>query len=268
MGRRHLADYPTSEMELGVTHDRASERTAITGDAGIHVFDRDAKLIAKTERVGPAAFEDAEHLWVVEPTKRLWRWTIATNGWEDMMPVGDVYAVTALPGKVILGTRDGQLLVIEAKREVARVKVGEQVGDMTSSVDGRWLAVHLATGVTSIVDTKTWEVTRKLAAADNYGAAPTFDSTGDLLVRSSRNALTIWDRATGDELLFGFDLLQDLSNGRFLPDGRIEINRRQPGLLDIPRDTRPIEQILRDIECKVPLVVVGSRIEPQQPICP
>jgi hypothetical protein len=62
-------------------------------------------------------------------------------------------------------------------------------------------------------------------------------------------------------------MLRDLSNGRFLPDGRIELDRRQPGLLDIPRDTRPLADILRDIDCKVPLEVVGSRIQPHEPTC-
>jgi hypothetical protein len=80
--------------------------------------------------------------------------------------------------------------------------------------------------------------------------------------------LTIWERATGEELVFGFDMLQQLGNGRFLPDGRIELDRREPGLLDIPRDTRPIADIVRDIDCKVPLEVVGSRLQPRAPACP
>jgi hypothetical protein len=81
-------------------------------------------------------------------------------------------------------------------------------------------------------------------------------------------AMTIWDRSTGDELVFGLDLMQDVANGRFLPDGRIELNRRVPGLLDIPRDTRPVAEILKEIDCRVPLKVVGSRIEPRTPNCP
>jgi tRNA A-37 threonylcarbamoyl transferase component Bud32 len=270
LGRRHIAEYPVSNMNLSVAHHGASGRTAISGDDGIHVFDENAKLIAKTKRPkqGPTAFQDPEHLWVLEPEHRLWRWTIGTEVWEDIVPIGEAYAVAALPGKVVVGTSKGDLVVYEDRHEVARVPVGEQVGDIQLSPDRHWLAAHLATGATTIVDTRTWKVARMLSPADNYGAVPSFDANGELLLRSNRNALAIVDRAAGEELVFGLDLLQDLGNGRFLPDGRIELNRRQPGLLDIPRDTRPIDQILRDIDCKVPLKAVGSRIEPQIPTCP
>ncbi|HEX5063363.1 MAG TPA: hypothetical protein VFV99_28500, partial [Kofleriaceae bacterium] len=268
LGRSYIAEYPVSEMQLAVAYDEASHRSAVSGGAGVHIFDRDAKVIAKTAREGRAAFEDGDHVLVAEAKKALWRWTISTDTWQELMPIGDIYALAVLPGKILLGQQDGKLLVIENGHETHRADVGTQIGDIVASPDKRWLAVSLATGAVAIVDAQSWQVTRMLAAADNYGMAATFDGTGDLLIRSSRNALTIWDRASGEELLFGFDLLQDLSNGRFLPDGRIEIDRRSPGLLDIPRDTRPIAQLVRDIDCKVPLKVVGSRIEPQIPSCP
>jgi hypothetical protein len=231
------------------------------------VFER-GTLIAKTAKRGATAFADPGHLWLAEPDQQLWQWTLATNAWEAVMRVGEVYAVAAMPGKVVLGTRKGQLIVVDSGREFARLELGEPIGDIVPSADHRWLAAHLATGATTIVDSQTWQVARKLAPADNYGAAPTFDATGELLLRLSRNALTIWDRATGEELVFGFDMLQQLSNGRFLPDGRIELDRREPGLLDIPRDTRPIADVVKDIDCKVPLEVVGSRLQPRSPTYP
>jgi tRNA A-37 threonylcarbamoyl transferase component Bud32 len=270
LGRQHIADYPTSELSLAVAYDKASQRAAITGGAGVHVFEH-GKVIAKTTKRGASAFEDAGHLWVAElEPEGLWRWTVATDAWEKVGDLGKAYAIAVVGGKVVVGTDEGALVVLElpSRREMRRVELGEQVADIVASSDGRWLAAHLANGATMVVDTQTWQVVRKLATADNYGAAPTFDASGDLLLRSSRNALSIWDRATGEELLFGFDLMQFVSNGRFLPDGRIELNRRSPGLLDIPRDTRPIAQILADIECRVPLEVVGSRIEPRSPRCP
>ena len=67
--------------------------------------------------------------------------------------------------------------------------------------------------------------------------------------------------------MFGFDLMRDIVNARFLPDGSIEINARGPGHIAIPRDTRPTAEIVRDIECRVPLEVVGSRIQARQPVC-
>jgi len=269
VGRTHVGDYPASDDNVWVAQHSASGRTVVCGLAGIYVYDRDGQVLAKARRgMAVAAFQDAEHLWVVETNKRLWRWTFGTDAWEDILPVGEVYSVSALAGKVQLGDNDGKLIVVEDRHEVARIDVGGAVVDLVPSSDGRWLAVSIATGATSIIDTQAWKVVRTLAPADNFGAAPTFDATGSLLLRSSRNALSILDRATGEELVFGIDLLRDVANGRFLPDGRIELNRRQPGLLDIPRDTRPIDQIVRDIDCKVPLKVVGSRIEPQIPTCP
>jgi tRNA A-37 threonylcarbamoyl transferase component Bud32 len=267
-GRQLIAEYPASDHELSVAYHAASQRAAIGGGDGTYVFDH-GKVVAKTDKIGSNAFEDADHVLIAEPHRALWRWAFATNGWEKVFTASDdVFAVSALPGKILVGDRTGALIVLEGGRETHRVALGEQIAEIQPSADQRWLAVHLATGATTIIDAQSWQIARMLAPADNFGAAPTFDATGDLLLRSSRNALTIWDRATGEELVFGFDLLQDLSNGRFLPDGRIELNRREPGLLDIPRDTRPISQILADIECKVPLKVVGSRIEPQQPSCP
>jgi tRNA A-37 threonylcarbamoyl transferase component Bud32 len=267
MGREHLADYPSSNVELAVAYHQPSRRAAIGGAAGVHVFERGV-LVAKTDKRGAAAFEDADHVWLAEPDQGLWRWALATNGWERGPPIGDAYAIAVVRGAVVVGTQTGDLIVLVDGREVKRLAVGEHVADLVPSPDGRWLAVHLATGATSIVDTRSWQIARNLAAADNYGSTPTFDATGDLLIRSSRNALTIWDHPSGEELVFGLDLLQDLSNGRFLPDGRIELNRRRPALLDIPRDTRPISQILTDIACRVPLVVEASRIEPRTPVCP
>jgi tRNA A-37 threonylcarbamoyl transferase component Bud32/WD40 repeat protein len=268
LGRELLGEYPSSDHELSVSYHAATQRAAISGGDGVYVFER-TKRIAKTEKSGATAFEDADHVLIAEPGQGLWRWTFATNGWEKVYgAVGNVYAVATLPGKIVFGNEGGDLVVLEGSREPKHIPIGEQIGDIQVSADHRWLAVNLATGATTIVDTQTWQVARKLAPADNFGSTPTFDASGDLLLRSSRNALTIWDRATGEELVFGLDLLQGLANGRFLPDGRIELNRREPGLLDIPRDTRPISQILADIDCKVPLKVVGSRIEPQQPSCP
>ncbi len=268
IGRTFVGEYPQSNFEMTVAYHEPAQRAAITGDIGIRVYEK-AKLIAQTDKRGATAFEDADHLLVAETRGPLWRWTFATNRWDKLVELpGEVYTVGYVNKAILFGVRDGNLVVLEGGRETHRLPLGEQIGDIQPSRDGRWLAVHLATGATTIVDTTTWQVARMLPPADNFGSAPAFDATGDLLLRSSRNALAIWDRATGDELVFGFDMLRDLSNGRFLPDGRIEINRREPGLLDIPRDTRPISEILADIDCKVPLKVVGSRIEPQQPACP
>ena len=50
-------------------------------------------------------------------------------------------------------------------------------------------------------------------------------------------------------------------------DGRIEIGGHDVGVIDIPRETRPVSEILRAIACRVPLKIVGSRLEPTTPDC-
>ncbi len=52
-----------------------------------------------------------------------------------------------------------------------------------------------------------------------------------------------------------------------LADGRIEIDGYVIGVLDIPRDTRPTTELLHDLDCRVPIQVVGSRIEPSRAVC-
>ena len=48
----------------------------------------------------------------------------------------------------------------------------------------------------------------------------------------------------------------------FAPDGRLEIAGRYPGEIAIPRESRPVAELLRAIECRDPLRVVdGSRLE-------
>jgi tRNA A-37 threonylcarbamoyl transferase component Bud32 len=269
VGREYVGEYPTADVEIDVDYEPTSHRAAISGANGVVVFEG-GKQIAKTAKPGPARFAGPDQLYVVEPSKQLWRWTPATDAWDPIMAVGEVYALTTIGDTVIIGTNAGEVTAISShtKAVTHRVAVGDVVGALVPSWDGRWLAVQLGSGATSIVDTRTWQVVRTLPAADNYGAAPSFDASGELLLRTSRQALSIWERATGEELVFGFDLMRELSNARFLADGRIEINTREPGLLDIPRDIRPISEILRDIDCKVPLKVVDSRIEPSTTACP
>ena len=156
---------------------------------------------------------------------------------------------------MILGYADGRLEVLARGQVTHTLALGERVELLVVSPDHHWLAAQLGSGATAIVDTSTWAVARVLPAADAYGAAPEFDAGGELLLRTSRNTITIWDRATGEELVFGFDLLRNIMNARFLPDGRLEVSDREPALVDIPRDVRPIAQILRDLACKVPLQV-------------
>jgi tRNA A-37 threonylcarbamoyl transferase component Bud32 len=267
VGRERVGEYSTADVELVVDYEPTSHRAAVAGASGVVVFERGAQ-IARTDKLGPARFAGPDQLYVVEPDKHLWRWTPSTDAWEPIMAIGEVYAITTIGTTVVLGSSKGEVTAIDGKAVTHRLSVGDVVGALVPSWDGRWLAVQLSSGATSIIDTRLWQVVRTLPAADNYGAAPSFDATGELLLRTSRQALSIWERATGEELVFGFDLMRELSNARFLPDGRIEINTREPGLLDIPRDIRPISEILGDIECRVPFAVVGSRIEPSTTACP
>ncbi|HUS32117.1 MAG TPA: serine/threonine-protein kinase [Kofleriaceae bacterium] len=265
-GRKKLGEYPETMMMVQVMHEPAYDRTALAADRGIRVFDGDAKEIARTDKFLGAAWADRDHLWAVTDRKTLSRWAFATDTWEKIGEVPESSAVGSIPGYLLIGTEDGEVHVLVDGREQHVVAIGTPVVGFNASPDHRWVAAQLSSGAAAIISTTTWTLERTLAQGDANGDFPIFDATGDLVLRANHYALTIWDRATGEELVFGLDLLSDLGGGRWLPDGRIEMNRRRPSLLDIPRDKRPVPDILADIACHVPLKVVGSRIEPTVPI--
>jgi tRNA A-37 threonylcarbamoyl transferase component Bud32 len=267
VGRQHVGDYPLTSSLTQVVYDPATSRTIIGADQGIRVFDRTAKQIASSPKYAASAWDDADHIWVLEDHNKLLRWAFAKDTWESIGTLPDSVAFGAAAGRIVLGTDAGDLLVLDrtGKQQAKLSLGGSAVVAFNASPDGHWLVAQLANGGAAIVNTQTWAHERTLAPGDANGDIPVFDATGDLMLRANRYALTIWDRATGEELVSCLDLLADLGGGRFLPDGRIETNRRRPGLLDIPRDARPVPEILSDIACHVPLKVVGSRIEPASP---
>ncbi|MGE5183808.1 MAG: protein kinase domain-containing protein [Acidobacteriota bacterium] len=270
VGRQYLGHVPISSMHVSVAYDPATQRSVVGVPEITTVLDRDAKPLAHVERrYGAFAFEDADHVLVAESRKSLWRWTVSTNAWQELAPMPDASAIAALgAGAYAIGTGSSDVIFYRAGRETGRTQLARgRVVYLVATDDRRWLAAQLEHGDTAILDATTGKLERMLEPADSSGATATFDAGGDLLLRASRDAITIWDRASGEDLVFGLDLLRYMQNARFLPDGRIETGGMAPGLLDIPRDTRPKEQIVRDIACRVPFVVDGGRLEPRAPEC-
>nr|MBA3503530.1 hypothetical protein [Deltaproteobacteria bacterium] len=267
--------------ELGVLKDHAyghiamhrdSKRGAVAGKELV-VFDADKKVIAKatepTGHLGAIAFEDADHLLVAEPEDRhgIFRWTIGTERWAQVTALKGIAAITVGVGGVFGGTIDGHVVVVRDGKEVSRVNVGGRVAYMTASGDRRWVAATLVDGGTAIIDGQTGALVRRLEPADALVTAASLDQTGDLILRSGRGTQTVWDRATGEALVFDLDLLGDMQNAVWSADGRIELTGRQIGILDIPRDLRSTDEIVRDISCKVPLRVRDGKLEPSAPEC-
>jgi hypothetical protein len=251
-----------------VARDAASGRSAAAGTE-VTVFAPGAKPIAHTSaHVGMLAFEDPEHLLVLELPRgnSVWRWTFATDSWDRLFDAPGGRALASVGGKVYVGFADGQLVTYAGTTEVARVNLHDGIEFLSTSSNGRFLAAQLASGAATIIDRVAGTV-RPLQQADALGGVPIFDDTGELLIRTSRGSLTIWDRATGDDLIVNFDLLRGHVNAAFTPDGRIEVNGRGTGLIDIPVDTRPVAEIVRDIACRVPLRVSSGRLEPSQVDC-
>ena len=114
---------------------------------------------------------------------------------------------------------------------------------------------------TALLDAATGDLQRQLEPVESYGIAAVLDGPGDLVVRTSHGAPTVWERATGDNLLWNLDLIRGAFGAVFASDGRLELMGGQLGLVDIPRETRPVADILREIACRVPLRVTGSRLE-------
>ena len=269
-GRHFLGQVPLSSMHVSVAYDPASERSVLGVEEATIVYDRDAKPLARADhRYGAYAFEDADHVLVAEARKSLWRWTVSTNAWQELAPMPDASAIAALaPGTYAIGTNPGDVVLYRDGHEAWRTSLGRgHVRYVIPTADRRWLAVQLEHGDTAIIDATTGKLLRMLEPADSDGAAATFDASGALLLRSARGAMTIWDRHSGEDLVFGLDLLRYGQNGRFLPDGRIENDGQAPALLDIPRDERPIRDIVGEIACRVPFAVVDGRLEPRAPEC-
>ncbi|HEU0035623.1 MAG TPA: serine/threonine-protein kinase [Kofleriaceae bacterium] len=273
IGAREVAK--VADREVGnVAYDERSRRSAIAGEA-ISVFDDHGTRIAQVNEddgeLGGIAFADPEHLLVARPEKRpgVWRWTIGTKDWVQLATVPDAMAVVPAAGGLFVGTRKKLVVVVRGGdgKELVRSDVGAVPLQLTASGNGQWVAAQLANGATAIFDGTTGALVRQLEPAEVGGAAATFDPTGELVMRPARGAMTIYDRASGDALVWNLDLLQETMNARFTPDGRIERDSWEPGILQIAPDRRPVPDILRDIDCRVPLRVVGVRLAPATPTC-
>ena len=268
VGRDKVAS--VEDRELGyIAHHAASRRTAIAGEE-IVVYE-DTKPIARTKLRPRAtvAFEDRDRLIVAssEQAPGVWRWTPSADRWEVLATVPKAGQVEIAAGGILVATHDDALVFLHGSTQT-RTPIATRASFLTASSDRRWLAAQLANGATLIVDGHTGAIVRELEQSDTFGMAAVFDHHGDLVMRAGRGGLTIWDRATGDAVIWGLDLLQHAYNGRFLPDGRIELAHWELGVIDLPIDRRPAAAILADIACKVPLRVVDGRLGPAKPECP
>ena len=271
VGTHFVAKVPDHAVGFVAYHDK-TQRAALANADQIDVLDGAGVTLATSTderaRRATVAFEDADHLLVVRPNTStgVWRWTFAKNRWEQLATIAKANVAAIAAGGMFVGTDDAIALVHDGK-EIARAALPAEAQFLVPSRDGRWLAVALGNGVTALVDGTTGALVRQLEQTDAQGPAPAFDATGDLLLRAGRGALAIWDRASGDILVWNIDLLRDGAGGRFLDDGRIELDGWGVGILEIPRDARPAAAILHDIACKVPLRVVDGRLGPATPSC-
>lgn len=272
LGRQRIADLPADRELMDGEHDEASGRTVVQDQTGFTVFDRDRTQIAhldadRAHRRGGPAWIDADHVAISEENAGVWQWTLSTNQLEKVLDLPGTYASVPIPGGFVVGTKDNKLLRVIGGKVVHTADLRDRVEYFGASADRHWAIAQLTNGGAAIIDATTGEVTRQLEPAEQSGGVPVFDASGDLILRLSRSQLTIWDRVTGDEIVFNFRLLDGMMGGRFLPDGRIEAASRSPVLLDIPLDTRPTASIIRELACRVPLVATGGRLEPSTPKC-
>jgi hypothetical protein len=198
----------------------------------------------------------------------LWKWAFRTNHWDSLGDLRDTSALGIARGGWFVAYVDGRVEVRRDGRTVVHTtKLANRADFLIPSADGRWVAAQLGDGGTVILDGTTGEVARTFPPADANGVASVIDPTGELVVRPSRGAMTMWERATGDELVWSLDLMKPAAAAQVLADGRIVIDGYLVGVLDIARDTRPAAQLLHDLDCRVPLRVAGSRLEPTTTTC-
>lgn len=270
-GRRRLGEVREAQLVHSAI-DPLSKRSAIVGTV-LTVFESDGRPLATAtgdDHVGPVAFEDANHLLVVtggDTAPVLMRFTIPAGPWERVAALEEpTGAVASVRGGVLLGGKTSVSLLRDG-RYIHRVAPGDGTQFLAASADRRFVSAHLDNGATVILDGSTGEIVRRFEPAESYGVAAVLDETGDLMLRTSRGTMTIWERATGDNLVWNLEFLRGAFGAAFLPDGRIETVGEHLGLLDIPRDSRPVAAILADIDCRVPLRVTGSRLDAAPTSC-
>jgi tRNA A-37 threonylcarbamoyl transferase component Bud32 len=269
-GRQRLATTTDHPLEFSAIEPR-SRRTAMVAEH-ITVFEPDGRVVVTTsEHRGGVAFEDADHLLVVETAETggdvgLWRFTLATQQWERLATLQNTTgAIAVAVGGVFVATTT-HMVRFTGGVEAGRMPVAN-AQYLTVSGNLRYVAAHLSDGSTAILDGTNGTLERRLEPVESYGVAAVLDNPGDLVVRTSRGTLTVWERTTGDNLLWNFELLRGGFGATFTADGRLEVMGSQFGLVDIPRETRSAAEILREIACRVPLRVTGSRLEPATVDC-
>ncbi len=256
--------------------DPISDRGATSG-RHLAVYDpKGVQLATSDEHTGAIDFEDSDHLLVanvplgstaVTGNQGIWRWGFAKNQWTHVADVFKASALAVGAGGVLVGTEDHKVVLLSGGAVVHTTDLGDGVDFLLPSRDRRYVAAQLGAGGTVILDGTTGEINRRLEPGDSINIAAMLDGPGDLVIRATRGTLTIWDRATGDDLVFNLDLLKSSVTAAFAPDGRLELAGKRAALLAIPRETRPRAAIIHDIECKVPLRVAGGRLEPSTADC-
>jgi hypothetical protein len=268
---RHLVGTVADGPITFVAVDARSQRGAIVGDTLTIVDAHGAVLATSTAHRGGVAFEDADHLLVVDTSgaaadTALWRFTVSTQRWERLAAVpGATGAIIATEAGAFVAT-PAHLVHFQGARELARLPLAN-VQSLTASGDHRYLAAHLGDGTTAILDGATGALQRELETVESYGVAAVLDGPGDLVVRTSRGALSVWERTTGDDLVWNMDFLRGALGAVFSADGELELMGADLRLVAIPRETRPVAEILAEIACRVPLRVTGSRLEPVRVHC-
>ncbi|MCX5743466.1 MAG: AAA family ATPase, partial [Proteobacteria bacterium] len=272
-GRARLGTVNVTPYEVSLAVHPTSGRTAIDDGTSIQIFDRDGttSLARDVGHGGALAFVDATHVLVTTVGQPLWRWTLPDGTWDKLLDRTEAAALLATTHGALLGTDAGLVVVDDhgvGSWQVGRtIDVGGRVAALTASADGRWIAAQLASGGTVILDGTTFEVARTLEPGDAGGTAAQFDPSGELVIRASHGGLAVYDRATGDPLVFGFELIGEVMGGRMLADGRLEVDGFRPGVLDLPIDTRPAAEVSADIACRVPMKIAGSRAVAAPTIC-
>ena len=267
LGRREIGRIRDRGVRSSA-YDAGSKRAAISAKE-LTIFDEHVAPIATgTEHRGLVAFEDPDHVLSVvgdeaeaAAAPELWRFSIPTKTWDKVGTLPEpVRAIQGAVGGVLYGTKQ-HVILRRGLTEVRRVDAGAPVEYMSASGDGTVVSAHLEGGATLLLDGATGEISRRLEPVESFGVAAILDRTGDLVVRTSRGTLTVWERQTGDNLVWNLEFLRGSFAAAFTDDGKIEIVGERLGVIDIPRDTRPVAEILRSIECRVPLRVAGSRLE-------
>jgi hypothetical protein len=253
-------------------------RIAVAWAREVVVYDAAGAVVARralADAGPPIAFVAGGALAMVgDPSgarDHLVRWDPATGATARLAGgLAPVAALSAHGDVLFAGDDAGRVVRLAGGVVTARYEGrGVEVSAIVVSRDGAWLAIEHGDAHTVVANAADLGIVTGLPAASPYASTAAFDPTGRYLARTSAGKLQLIERATGEALATLPAIAGILDDPAFGDDPELlsVVADGVPATLPLLRDQRPVTAIVTEIECRVPLRVNGSALEPVVPTC-